>query len=242
MLGLHKHLFVIIKVMRKINFLAALVMALAILSITSCSQDEDMMNMENNSALTKSMQVCKTQMEANMTLVNYLELVGDKYVLKITEVEAEEIGVPSLLFKNTLEEIKQTNELITRLKKDPSCELQLTDPQIALKSRTVKYGPEPLEPTGTLTTNGQEEVRSNWIWVPIGIQGIKFLCRANAAITPAFNCKTYSSGLWQTRTAIGTLGTNTTIKVPLYVSNDNVIVAFSTTDSNGGSATYEGYK
>ena len=82
---------------------------------------------------------------------------------------------------------------------------------------------------------------SRFFWAPSGIKGIQFSCRANAAIIPIYNCKTYSSGAWQTKSAVGVIGTNTTIKVPLYVSNDHVQVAFSTSDSNGGIATYRGY-
>lgn len=43
-----------------------------------------------------------------------------------------------------------------------------------------------------------------------------------------------------TLTTNGTLSSNTIIDVPLYVSNDYIRVAFRTTDSNGGSAAYEG--
>lgn len=228
--------------MKQLNYLMLLSLSVFItLGISSCSQEDDFVN---PTPQTRSVQLCKTRAEANTVLVNYLELVGDKYVLNISESEAESIGVPTNLYNGTLKEIEGTNELISELKKDPDAEIQLTDPQVALKTRNVweqasTYG---LAPSGTLTTNGQEEKDSGLVWAPSGTKGIEFLCRANAAITPAYSCKTYSSGSWQVKTAFGAIGVNTTVKVPLYVSNDYVKAAFSTTDSNGGTATYQGYK
>lgn len=227
--------------MKKLNLLFLLSVCL-VLSISSCSQDDDFIN---PAPQTRSVQLCKTRAEANSVLVNYLELVGDKYVLNISEKDAEAIGVPTDLYTGTLNEIKGTNELISKLKEDPKMELQLTDPQVALKTRSVWEQSTPyaaLAPSGTLTTNGQEEADSGLVWAPYGTKGIEFLCRANAAITPAYACRTYSSGSWQSKTAIGAIGTNTTVRVPLYVSSDYVKAAFSTTDSNGGMATYQGYK
>lgn len=228
--------------MKKLNYLLLLSLGVLLtLGISSCSQEDDFVN---STPQTRSVQLCKTRAEANTVLVNYLELVGDKYVLNISESEAEVIGVPANLYAGTLNEIAGTNELISKLKKDPKMEIQLTDPQVALKTKSVWEQPTTyaLDPSGTLSTNGQEQKESPSVWAPHGTRGIEFLCRANAAITPAYDCRTYSSGLWQVKTAIGAIGVNTTVKVPLYVSNDYVRVAFSTTDSNGGTATYQGYK
>lgn len=228
-------------VMKKLNDLFVLgIMMFVSLGLFSCSQDEDAMN--PFSPATRTVQLCTTKVQANLILVNYLELTDETYVLNISAEEAEQLGVPFELYENALSEIATTNEFVKKTKKDPSVEIELTDPQKALKSRNADNFPVPYAaPSGTLTTNGQEEVMSGYIWAPSGTKGIQFLCRANAAITPIYNCKTYSSGSWQTKSAVGAIGTNTTIKVPLYVSNDNIRVAFSTSDSNGGTATYEGY-
>ena len=96
-------------------------------------------------------------------------------------------------------------------------------------------------PSGTLTTNGNEETVAGYIWTPSGTKGIRFICRTNVTMMPYYTCKTYSSGLWQTRSKFGSLATNTTIKVLLYTSHDYCKIAFCTTDSFGGSAIYEGY-
>lgn len=228
--------------MKKLNLLFVMsLMAFVTLGMFSCSQNDDLIG-QPISPKTRSVQVCKTRAQANMALVNYLELVGDKYVLNISQSEAEEIGVPETLYNGAQSEIAKTNEVIKELLNDPNTELELTDPQDIPETRSALDRPTLYSaPSGTLRTNGQEEAMSNLIWAPIGTKGIEFLCRANAAITPMYTCKTYSSGSWQSKTAVGAIGINTTVKVPLYVSNDYIKVAFSTTDSNGGTATYQGY-
>lgn len=163
-------------------------------------------------------------------LVHYLTLENNQYVLNASEETLSKIGVPCEVLSQINEELAKTNEIIITKKADPNCELLLTDPKDLRAA-----------PNGTLTTSGQGEVISPFIGAPYGIRGIRFHCRGNAAITPIFTCMTYSSDLWQSRTAIGLIGTITPVEVPLYVSNDYIRVSFSTTDSNGGSATYEGY-
>lgn len=156
--------------MKKLNLLFLLSVCL-VLSISSCSQDDDFIN---PAPQTRSVQLCKTRAEANSVLVNYLELVGDKYVLNISEKDAEAIGVPTDLYTVTLNEIKGTNELISKLKEDPKMELQLTDPQVALKTRSVWEQSTPhaaLAPSGTLTTNGQK--RQTQVWCgPLTVQKV----------------------------------------------------------------------
>ncbi len=169
----------------------------------------------------------------NSILAHYLELKDGKYLLNISDEIVSKIAIPAVLLESAKEEVAKTNELIAKIKSDPKHVLSLTDPKdpkVTLLSA----------PTGTLTTNGTEEAQSGFVWASYNTAKIRFRCRSNAALTPVYTCKTYSSGSWQSKTAIGTLGSNTTVDVPLYVSNDYIKVAFSTTDSNGGTATYEG--
>lgn len=225
--------------MKKCNFFLAFGLVLTLsLGVSSCSQDDvlEVNEQKGNVAL------CTTRAEANMVLSKYLELNNEQYTLSISAEEAEKLGVPFGLYEDAQRELSTTNALIQKLKNDPNTILELTDPKVAPKSRSNWDTPSLYSaPTGTLRTNGQEEVMSGFVWAPSGTKGIEFLCRANAALTPLYNCKTYSSGAWQSKSAVGALGVNTTVQVPLYVSNDNIRVAFSTSDSNGGTATYQGY-
>ncbi len=68
-----------------------------------------------------------------MTLVKYLELSGNEYVLNISQSDAEKIGVPKEFYDETLLEINTANTFIKEMQKDPNNELQLTDPKTATK-------------------------------------------------------------------------------------------------------------
>ena len=166
----------------------------------------------------------------NLILAYYLELKDSKYSLNISDEIVAKSGIPAIVLEEAKEELAKTNELIAQVKSDPKNVLTLVDPKAIILAN----------PTGTLTTTGQEEALSDFVWAPAGVMQIRFTCRTNAALTPVYTCRTYSSGLWQVRTAVGTLFSNTIVDVPLYVSNDYVRAGFRTTDSNGGRATYEG--
>lgn len=227
--------------MNRINYLSVLGFVTFIsLSLFSCSQDDDLIS--SSLPKTRTVQLCTTRAEANLILVNYLELVNGKYVLNISKDKAEELGVPISLYEGALSEIAITNEFVEKIKKDPTREIELTDPQKALKEHSVLVQlTKPSVLIGDLATTGQQETMSRFIWAPYGTRLVRFLCRANAAILPMFRCRTYSSGGWISKSAVGLIGKNTVIQVPLYVSNDYVRVAFSVTDSKGGMTTYRGY-
>lgn len=91
-------------------------------------------------------------------------------------------------------------------------------------------------PSGYLESNGQEAVGAGF-FAPSGSKKVRFVCAANAALTPGFTCRTHSFGITKQKTAIGLLGTWTTIDVDLAASNVNASVDFRTTDSNGGNVT-----
>jgi len=92
--------------------------------------------------------------------------------------------------------------------------------------------------SGSLTSNGQEAVGTSF-FAPYGASFVRFTCVANAALTPGFTCGTRSLGGWQYKTKVGTLFSATTIDVPLYSSNDHIAISFQTTDSNGGTCSWE---
>ncbi|PIE83839.1 MAG: hypothetical protein CSA07_04915, partial [Bacteroidia bacterium] len=97
------------------------------------------------------------------------------------------------------------------------------------------------DPRGRMSSLGQEEVLETE-WAPHGTKGIQFNCRSTVAPTAIFTCKTYSFGNWQIRTCIASPIRPTSVDVPLYASLTTIRVAFRTSDSNGGSVVYRGYK
>lgn len=216
-------------------------MSFVTLGLFSCLQKVDFRE-QNTSSNTRTDRYCK-KLKANMTLVKYLELSDDEYVLNISQSDAEKMGVPKEFYDEALSEVDKANAFIKEMQKDPNNELQLTDPKTATKvdpiwNQSTSY----VGLGGTLRTSGQEEAMSPHVWAPIYTKGIEFLCRANAAVTPIYSCKTYSSGSIQSKRALGMLGFKTIVKVPLYVSNDWIRVSFQTTDSYGGTAAYSGYQ
>ncbi|MDR1203395.1 MAG: hypothetical protein LBL58_17440 [Tannerellaceae bacterium] len=109
--------------MKRLVYLLSL-LTLSIVSFLSCSQDNDVSNNVEPKYTTR--------LDANLILVNYLELIEDKYVLNISLQEAKEIGISTEMYINTQNEIQETNEIIKRTK-SANQEIQLTDPQEALK-------------------------------------------------------------------------------------------------------------
>lgn len=227
--------------MKKLNSLfAAGVLLFITLGMFSCSQDDDFLSTDSNQTENSS-QVYKTRAEVNTVLVKYLELKTDTYVLNISQKEAEKLGISESWYNGALKEIQATNNIIRKVEQTPNSELQLTDPQKALKEAIPwSNSTRSSMPSGTLSTNGQEFAESG-LWAPTGMKGVKFVCRTNAALVPVYTCKTKSLNNWRAKTATGTLASNTAVYVPIVASNTSIGVYFSTTDSNGGSAYYVGY-
>jgi len=94
------------------------------------------------------------------------------------------------------------------------------------------------KPSGTLQSNGQEEVGTSF-FAPYGTSMVRFSCIANAAPTPVFTCQTKALGGWNSKTGLGHLGGVTVIDVPIDASNYNVSIKFQTTDSNGGKCSWQ---
>ncbi len=210
--------------------------AIVLVSMSSCSQDDKNLILENAPYHPK------TQVEANFILRNYIILLQNSYSLKLSIEEAHKLGISSEQYSNAIDEVSNTNKLIKEAMINPKYEMQLTDPQTAIENQD-KWpinNTRSSMPSGSLSTSGQEFAQEGF-FAPVGMKGVVFVCRTNAALLPVYTCKTNSLNTWKIKTAVGTLGTNTTVTVPLAASNTNAGVYFSTTDSNGGMAYYQGY-
>lgn len=76
-------------------------------------------------------------------------------------------------------------------------------------------------------------------FAPVGITEITFLCVGAGAFTASFTCKTKGlSGQWNSSTQFGVMGHATAITMGIDASNFIITLAFSTTDSNGGTSTW----
>ena len=118
--------------MKNLAFLFRLcLMSFVTLGLFSCLQKKDF-GEQKTSSDTRTDRYYK-KLKANMTLVKYLELSGNEYVLNISQSDAEKIGVPKEFYDETLLEINKANAFIKEMQKDPNNELQLTDPKTATK-------------------------------------------------------------------------------------------------------------
>ncbi len=116
----------------KLQSLWLLLVLVANLGLSSCSQDEDIRSFSPEKKTIQKSNI-QAQVKANLVLVKYLELVDETYVLNISAKEAEQLGVPLPLYENALSEIAMTNKLIREAKKEPNTEIELTNPKEALR-------------------------------------------------------------------------------------------------------------
>ena len=214
------------------------------LIVFSCSEFEIEESMFHNSVKhEKEQYVFKTPAEANSILIQYVKLNGDEYSLNLSQKDAENIGIPADLYLQAKKEIDATNSLIKQYREDPNHIIELTDPS----EWNTKSSEDPVEPMlyhevrGTLRPTTNNRVESTSHEAPMYVKGVRFYCYTNAAILPVYTCETYSSGFWTPKSKIGRIGTNTKIEVPLTTSNCMIRVAFTTSDTNGGTASYSGY-
>ncbi|WP_164110501.1 MULTISPECIES: hypothetical protein [Sphingobacterium] len=174
-----------------------------------------------------------TLREVSEKIYHLLRLENNRYSIDLTKEQAKGLGIPLNQYQFIINELKTTNELIAIAEKEPNNEIELFDP------KTLTAEMFQTLPSGVITTSDQSE-GTNGFFAPHAMGKVRFRCRTNAALTPIYVCRTYSSGAWQSKTATGSLLTVTEVIVNLYVSNDNVAVGFRTSDSNGGSAAWQG--
>ena len=67
-------------------------------------------------------------------MLSYIELVGDRYVLTLTEKEAKALGVSSELYYEALSDIDKANAMVRELQRDPNVVLELGDPQESIQA------------------------------------------------------------------------------------------------------------
>ncbi|MET3115612.1 hypothetical protein AAKU52_003363 [Pedobacter sp. CG_S7] len=168
--------------------------------------------------------------KVNGIIVHFVELKDDKYHLNIPAEKATELGISEEDLERVKADLKITNDIITEAKKDPNGELSLFDP----KAVTLAG---PSGPSGSLSSNGQEQVGTTF-FAPSNTSFVRFNCRTAATPLPVYQCQTRALGVWITKTATGSLFTTTVIDVNIDASNYNVNVTFKTSDSNGGSCDW----
>ncbi|MBL6453232.1 hypothetical protein ABVC71_02060 [Prevotella amnii] len=183
-----------------------------------------------------------TQADANLLLAKYLVLDEDKreYSLVITKEEALGLGLTESMFDNAIKEIEETNKFIKEYDNETPNELLLTNP----RQKTIEESTLRASEAGVISTSDNQWGYSSFSSVTREAKGVRFLCRSAAALTPVYNCFTKWAAETKSRTAIGAIGVNTEIKVPMAVSGSQSLIrlGFKTSDSNGGTASWGIYR
>ena len=175
-------------------------------------------------------------------LAKYLVLDEDKreYSLVITKEEALSLGLTESMFDNAIKEIEETNKFIKEYDNETPNELLLTNP----RQKTIEESTLRASEAGVINTSDNQWGYSYFSSVTREAKGVSFLCRSAAALTPVYNCSTKWAAETKTRTAVGMIGVNTEIKVPMAVAGSQSLIrlGFKTSDSNGGTASWRIYK
>lgn len=98
-------------------------------------------------------------------MLPYIELVGDRYVLTLTEKDAKALGISSELYYEALSDVDKANATVRELQNDPTVVLELGTPQESIDDLSEEEEMPELQvmPSGTLTTNGNEETVAGYI-------------------------------------------------------------------------------
>lgn len=194
--------------------------------------------------------------EANLILVDYLELHdGDRYVLTISETEAEKLGVVKEFYEMALVDIANVNEEIQiakqRAGQDPNFELIILDPdesernQLGLGTQTrVSPLANPVDPynpiRGSLRVDTSEREVTHRFNGPLWLTGVRFFCLLNSGIVGYIKCSTYAGGILKEKQVMGSSLLNRTIEVDVAATNTVITVMLQTGCPQGAVAAYEG--
>lgn len=222
----------------------------------SCSKDEDYVDPVHNEILKTEANVIADAdfleiPSYQVILYPYLSLDNNQYSLDISKDEALKKGVTESEYDIVMTELNNTNEVISSVEVDEDNSLELFDPKsisinkLLEQQKTDKISKTSRKtlqqnPSGYIDTNGQEEGYDSF-FAPYGKTYVRFECLSNAALTPAFVCRTKGlSGQWKSVTKVGVLG-KATVDVNIDASNINIGLSFRTSDSNGGKAAWTCY-
>ncbi len=91
----------------------------------ACSQNGEKVEAEKE----KQEQVLAERKRVSKLMLPYIELVGDRYVLTLTEKDAKALGISSELYYEALSDVDKANATVRELQNDPTVVLELGTPQ-----------------------------------------------------------------------------------------------------------------
>lgn len=212
------------------------IMAVLLLSVASCSRQEG--TPDNIQGQTRSSVL--TEKDANRILVDYLRVENKVIHLDITQQAAAELGISEEFYDKAVENVRQTNQAIQEML-EADIPIEVNPPTLQHTSESTRATPLP-SGSFSVSGNGPDDEVSYSFWAPLEMSGVNFYCRANAALTCIYWCKTSSMGQLTSNHGVGYPWEVTLVQVGLAASNTYASVFFSASDPNGASATYSGYE
>lgn len=227
--------------MKNFNFLVLFALALG---FGACSSSNDGKS-DIDEPLSPSEVALQEMKQTNEKVVPFIELDREHYhyIVNLTSEKALELGISQKEYDRVIKEILEVNHAIDSLRAE-GIDVDMYDP--ATDDDQEKDNPSMMsraftDPVGWLTAYSYDEVQSQLLFYPTGMRGIEFRCRSNVALSPLFSCKLRYGGQWIVRTGTTLNSRTKTIQVPSPTSNEYGIIAFRTSDVNGGEAFFCGY-
>ena len=242
---------------------------IVLLSFPSCTQDEDLVDTSVDSGVSvhseaeiqqaKDLAIPVSELDnlsedvkqkryASIRLSEYIVLDGNQYKLDITEQQAQELGIDKFHYELIKNEISSTNKVIAETLEGGDS-IELCDVQALAKeykSGGVIISDESNNqtrvayPSGNISTVGQEDGTASFQTEREHTK-VLFRCRTAAAPTPVYRCTVTAWGEKKIGSKVGSVFTTTEITVPIAGSGSGVYadLTFATSDSNGGSCTWQ---
>lgn len=164
------------------------IVAVLLLPIASCSRQE----MTPGSLQGPTRSSVLTEKDANRILVDYLRVENKVIHLDITQQAAAELGISKEFYDKAVENVRQTNQTIQELL-EADIPIEVNPPTLQRTPQCTRATPLP-SGSFSISGNGPDDEASYSFWAPLEMSGVNFYCRANAALTCIYWCKTSSLG------------------------------------------------
>ena len=185
------------------------------------------------------------QHQAVMALFKYLRLDGTRYVLDITQDEAEDLGIAPEIYKVIVEQLEVENKNIAEYI-EQGIQFNLPDPQRQLKnynneqlrrsSRAFMKASSQYKFSGRITTTGQEQ-GSDSFTTTTATNSVVFRCSVTGgALVASHVCTVTAFGVKNQGTGLSTPMCSAVIEVPLAGSGSGIIakLTYQTSCPGGG--------
>lgn len=227
---------------------------------TSCVSDAEILKNSENSVVLEEYAsmirkheerriILEERREQNKILCEYLKLDGNKYVLQLSEEDALGLGISRQNYLIAKEEIENANSVIEnaiskggrvrmfdiqKRARDYKQEIKNDNSLDSANYESKDVVSRGLSSSGTIFTNGGETLVNSFLATG---NKIRCRCRTAVALVAVYTCTVSINGSVNTEIGVGSIlcTRRIDVNIPGSLSGDYGQIAFSTSDSNGGS-------